>query len=129
MPSASQLRVFIVDDQLSMRGLVRAALQSIGVQDIRDDGSPASALPRLREDPPHLIISDFNMEGMDGLEFLAAVRADPKIGNVPFIMLTGSADRQVVQRAAALKVNNYVVKPFNVLTLRQKIEAVFGPLT
>lgn len=128
MPAANRLRVFVVDDQLAMRALVRQALQSFGVQDVRDEGSAEAALPALRADAPHLIVSDLNMPGMDGLQFLAAVRSDPKLANIPFIMLTGSAERDVVQKAAALKVNNYVVKPFTQATLRQKIEAVFGAL-
>ncbi len=129
MPAANRLRVFVVDDQLAMRALVRQALQSFGVQDVRDNGSAEAALADLRADKPHLIISDLNMPGMDGLQLLAAVRADPVLAGVPFIMLTGSAERDVVQKAAALKVNNYVVKPFTQATLRQKIEAVFGALT
>ena len=129
MPAANRLRVFVVDDQLAMRALVRQALQSFGVQDVRDNGSAEAALADLRTDKPHLIISDLNMPGMDGLQLLAVVRADPVLAGVPFIMLTGSAERDVVQKAAALKVNNYVVKPFTQATLRQKIEAVFGALT
>jgi two-component system chemotaxis response regulator CheY len=69
------------------------------------------------------------MPEMDGLQFLEAVRGDPVIGKTVFIMLTGSADKEIVQKAAALGVNNYVVKPFAPAALKEKIERVFGELT
>ena len=75
------------------------------------------------------IISDYNMPGMDGLDLLAAVRGDTVINKTVFIMLTGSADREIVQKAAALGVNDYLVKPFAPAALKEKIERVFGALT
>ena len=75
-----------------------------------------------------LIFLDLTMPEMDGLEFLEAVRKDDVIGKTVFIMLTGSADKEVVQKAAALGVNNYVVKPFAPAALKEKIERVFGEL-
>ena len=80
------------------------------------------------EDPPHLIISDYNMPKLDGLGLLRAVRAHPPTAKTAFIMLTGRADKELVQRAVQYGVNNYLVKPFTVQTLKDKIEAVFGKL-
>ena len=79
--------------------------------------------------PVHLIISDFNMPNMDGLDLLKAVRANPPTSKTAFIMLTGRADRELVQKAVQFGVNNYLVKPFNVQVLKGKIEQVFGALT
>ena len=129
MPAASQIRVMVVDDQTSMRAMIRRALQDLGFKDVRDKPSAAEALQSVKNDRVHLIISDYNMPEMDGLEFLEAVRTDPVIGKTVFIMLTGSAEREVVQKAAALGVNNYVVKPFAPAALKEKIERVFGELT
>ena len=129
MPAASAIKVMVVDDQTSMRAMIRRTLQDIGFKDIRDKAGPAEALAAIRADRVHLIISDFNMPDMDGLQFLEAVRGDQVIGKTVFIMLTGSADRDIVQRAAALGVNNYVVKPFAPAALKEKIERVFGELT
>ena len=129
MPAASAIKVMVVDDQTSMRAMIRRTLQDLGFKDIRDKAGPAEALDAIRADRVHLIISDFNMPDMDGLQFLEAVRGDPVIGKTVFIMLTGSADRDIVQRAAALGVNNYVVKPFAPAALKEKIERVFGALT
>jgi two-component system, chemotaxis family, chemotaxis protein CheY len=104
-------------------------LQDLGFKDVRDKGSATEALSAVRSDRVHLIISDYNMPEMDGLQFLEQVRADPVIGKTVFIMLTGSSDRDLVQKAAALGVNNYVVKPFAPAALKEKIERVFGALT
>ena len=129
MPAAAAIKVMIVDDQASMRAMIRQALQSLGFKDLRDKAGAADALAALREDRVHLIISDYNMPDMDGLQFLETVRKDPVLGKTVFIMLTGSADREIVQKAAALGVNNYVVKPFSPAALKEKIERVFGALT
>lgn len=129
MPAAAAIKVMVVDDQASMRAMIRRALQDIGFKDVRDQAGPAEALAAIRSDRVHLIISDYNMPDIDGLQFLAEVRADPVIGKTVFIMLTGSADREIVQKAAALGVNNYVVKPFAPAALKEKIERVFGALT
>lgn len=129
MPAASQIKVMVVDDQASMRAMIRRALQDLGFKDVRDKGDAAEALAAVRSDRVHLIISDYNMPDMDGLAFLEAVRKDPVIGKTVFIMLTGSSDRDLVQKAAALGVNNYVVKPFAPAALKEKIERVFGELS
>lgn len=129
MPAASAIKVMVVDDQTSMRAMIRRTLQDLGFKDVRDKASAVEALPSVKSDRVHLIISDYNMPDMDGLQFLEAVRADDVIGKTVFIMLTGSADREVVQKAAALGVNNYVVKPFAPAALKEKIERVFGELT
>lgn len=129
MPAAAAIRVMVVDDQASMRAMIRRSLQDLGFKDVRDRGSAAEALADVRSDRVHLIISDYNMPEMDGLQLLEEVRKDPVIGKTVFIMLTGSSDRDLVQKAAALGVNNYVVKPFAPAALKEKIERVFGALT
>jgi len=129
MPAAAAIRVMVVDDQTSMRAMIRRTLQDLGFKHVRDKASPVEALAEIRADRVHLIISDYNMPDMDGLQFLEEVRNDAVIGKTVFIMLTGSADRQIVQKAAALGVNNYVVKPFSAAALKEKIERVFGELS
>ena len=129
MPAASKIKAVVVDDQLTMRTLVRSGLQQIGVVDIREFPAAANAFQDLRNSPPHVIISDFNMPDFDGLEFLRAVRADPGLKNIAFILLTGRADKELVQRAVQFGANNYLAKPFTVATLKQKLEQVFGALS
>lgn len=129
MPAASAIKVMVVDDQTSMRAMIRRSLQDLGFKDIRDSGDAAQALDSVKSDRVHLIISDYNMPEMDGLQLLEAVRGDAVIGKTVFIMLTGSSDRDLVQKAAALGVNNYLVKPFATAALKEKIERVFGAIS
>jgi two-component system chemotaxis response regulator CheY len=119
----------IVDDHSSMRAMIRLSLQDLGFKDIRDRAGPVEALAALKGDRVHLILSDYKMPEMDGLEFLETVRADPVIGKTVFIMMSGSSDKEIVQRAAALGANDYVVKPFASASLKEKIERAFGELS
>lgn len=128
MPAASAIRTLIVDDQLTMRALIRTSLQQIGVRDIEEAPDGEAALRAIITKPVHLVISDFNMPNLDGLGLLRGIRAHPPIAKTAFIMLTGRADRELVQRAVQYGVNNYLVKPFTTQQLKEKLEAVFGPL-
>ncbi len=129
MPAASAIKVLVVDDQLTMRALIRSALQEIGFRDIVDAGDGEEGLKSLLGRPAQLVISDFNMPKLDGLGLLRAVRAHDGTKKAAFIMLTGRADKDLVQRAIQFGVNNYITKPFSPAQLRQKIEEVFGALT
>jgi two-component system, chemotaxis family, chemotaxis protein CheY len=129
MPAASAIKVLVVDDQLTMRSLTRSSLQQIGFTDITDAGDGEEGLKALVNRPAQLVISDFNMPKLDGLGFLRAVRSHEPIKSTAFIMLTGRADKELVQRAVQFGVNNYLVKPFTTAGLKQKIEEVFGTLT
>ena len=129
MPQASTISVLVVDDQLTMRSLVRNGLHQLGIVNSREAGDGEEALRSLIAKPAHLIISDFNMPKLDGLGLLRAVRSHEPTRKTAFIMLTGRADRELVQRAVQFGVNNYLVKPFTVQVLREKIEQVFGALS
>jgi len=129
MPVASSLRILVVDDQLSMRSLVRNGLQQLGFADIIEAGDGEEGLRVAISRSPHLVLTDFNMPKLDGLGLLRAIRAHPPTKSMAVIMLTGRADKELVQRAVQFGINNYLVKPFTVATLKQKIEAVLGTLT
>jgi two-component system chemotaxis response regulator CheY len=129
MASAAALNVIVVDDQQTIRSLVRSGLNQMGINNVREFAAAKEAFEFIRHRAPHLIISDFNMPEIDGLEFLRVVRADANLKAVGFILLTGRADRDLVQRAAQFGANNYLVKPFTVASLKQKIEQVVGVLT
>ena len=128
MPAAAKVKAVIVDDQMTIRSLVRTALQQLGMLDIREFPSAGEAFQDLKTRPAHVVLSDFNMPGMDGLEFLRAVRGDATTKGTAFILLTGRADKELVQRAAQFGANNYMVKPFTVAMLKQKLEQIFGEL-
>ncbi len=119
----------IVDDQHAMRTLTRRSLQHLGFNEIYDVADPVEALEVARDKRVHLIISDYNMSNMNGFEFLKAVRSDPVISKVAFIMLSGMSDRETVEKAAALGANSFMLKPFTLDGLQERIEHVLGKLT
>ena len=129
MPIAAYLETLVVDDQRSMRGLVRSSLREIGILQVSECGDGEAALQVLATRRLHLVISDMNMPVMDGMGLLRAMRANPAYAKIAFIMLTTQGEAALVQEAVKLGANNYVLKPFNLAALKKKIEAVFGVLT
>ena len=129
MPKASAVSVLIVDDQQSMRGICKYILTQLGFKDIIEAKSGRDALSKLESANVDLIISDWNMDDIDGLTLLKVIRKHPKTQAMPFIMATGRSDKEQVQEAIASGVNNYVIKPFDVTTMKKKIEAVIGALS
>lgn len=129
MPAASAIRVLVVDDQMTMRALVRSALQQMGITDVGDAVDGEDGLKQLALRPVELVISDYNMPKVDGLEFLKAIRSQERTRKSAFIMLTGRSDKELVQRAVQYGVNNYLAKPFTTAELKKKIEQVFGALS
>src|SRR6266849_916649 len=119
MPNAAALKVLIVDDQYSVRQITRMALEEIGVRNILESENGKSALATATVQPIDLIISDYNMPEMDGLSLLRAVRGTPAVRKLPFILLTGRGDQELVVKAAQAGVNNYLIKPFTTTILRQ----------
>lgn len=128
MISASSMSVLLVDDQTSIRSILRNTLTQIGFVQIAGVRNGLEALEHLKSNSVHLIISDFNMPDMDGLELLKAVRSDARTAKTGFIMLTGQASKELVQQAIAEGVNNFLAKPFTASSLKSRIEAVFGPI-
>ena len=129
MPNAVGLKVLVVDDQNSVRQMTRMSLEEIGIRHIHEAENGVQAMETASLQPLDLIISDFNMPEMDGLGLLRAVRGHPTVRKVPFILLTGRGDKELVVKAAQAGVNNYLVKPFTAATLKEKIEQVMGKLS
>ena len=120
------MKILIVDDYKTMLRIMRNLLKQIGFDNVEEATDGISALQKLHEGRYELIISDYNMEPMTGLELLKAVRADEKLKSTPFIMVTAESKRDNVIAAKEAGVSNYIVKPFNAETLKQKMEAIFG---
>ena len=120
--------LLIVDDDEGTLAWMSAALAGLG-HDVRAFRSGREAIAALANWRPDLIVADILMPEMDGLGLLRAVRGHAAIRKLPFILLTGRGDRELVVKAAQAGVNNYLVKPFTTATLRDKIEAVIGKLT
>ncbi len=118
--------ILIVDDYKTMLRIIRNLLKQLGFENVDEATDGSMALTRLREKNYGLVISDWNMEPMTGIELLREVRADAKLKGTPFIMITAESKTENVIAAKKAGVNNYIVKPFNAATLESKLAAVFG---
>lgn len=118
--------ILIVDDYKTMLRIVGNLLKQLGFNNFEEATDGTMALSKLQIKPYKLIISDWNMQPMTGMELLTQVRAHPNLKNIPFIMVTAESKPENVIAAKKAGVNNYIVKPFNVETLKTKMTAVIG---
>ena len=119
------LPILVVDDYNTMIRIIRNLLRQLGFEDVDDAPDGSIALSKMHIKRYGLIISDWNMEPMTGYELLKEVRGDPGLNKTPFIMVTAESKTENVIAAKQAGVNNYIVKPFNADTLKNKIDAVF----
>ncbi|CCQ74119.1 response regulator [Magnetospira sp. QH-2] len=121
------MNVLIVDDYKTMLRIIRNLLTQLGFKNIHEASDGSQALQYLHQhDDCGLIISDWNMEPMTGLQLLREVRADDNLKHIPFIMVTAESKTENVVTAKQAGVSNYIVKPFNAETLRGKMASVIG---
>lgn len=121
------MNVLIVDDYSTMLRIIKNLLKQLGFNNVDEATDGTMALEKVKSKTYGLVISDWNMEPMTGLEFLKRVRAsEAAYKTVPFIMITAESKTENVIAAKQAGVNNYIVKPFNAETLRTKITAVLG---
>lgn len=118
--------ILIVDDYKTMLRIVRALLKQIGFENVDEATDGAMAVEKLKAKPFKLVISDWNMEPMSGFELLKQIRANAATKDLPFIMITAESKPENVIAAKQAGVNNYIVKPFNADTLKQKLVSVIG---
>jgi len=123
------IKIMIVDDYATMLRILRNLLKQLEFGNVDDASDGEDALRKLKTNGPYdLIISDWNMQPMTGIEFLKQVRADDKMKHIPFIMITAESKAENVVAAKQAGVSNYIVKPFNAETLKMKMTSVLGPL-
>lgn len=128
MALRDQLRIMVVDDMSTSRGLITQALDAMGIRNVVTATDGATALQTIAKSPVHLVISDYNMPGMDGLQLLHSLRTGAKTAKVGFLLITGRADKEIVDKGRKLGMNNLVKKPFDTASLKQAIEAIVGRL-
>lgn len=128
MALRDQIRIIVVDDMSTSRGLITQALDGFGIRQVVSAADGPSALEKIAAWPVHLVISDMNMPGMTGLELLKTLRTAPQTKGVGFLLITGRADRDIIEAGRRLGMNNYLKKPFQPDDLRRAIEAVAGRL-
>lgn len=116
------LKILVVDDSSTMRRIVINALREIGYSEIIEAEDGKDALVKLMTDKVDLIITDWNMPNMSGLEFTRAVRSETDLQNLPILMVTTRGVKQDIIEALQARVNNYIIKPFTPQLLKDKIE-------
>lgn len=118
--------VLVVDDYSTMRRIMRNLLGQIGFSNVEEAEDGTSALKKLQEKSFDLVISDWNMMPMSGLDLLREVRASEALAGLPFIMITAANEAKDVLAAKEAGVNYYIVKPFTAETLKKKIETALN---
>lgn len=128
MSLREQLRIMVVDDMSTSRGLITQALDAIGIRNVATAADGKTALAALAKSPVHLVISDYNMPEMDGLHLLHYLRSTPQTQKTGFLLITGRADPAVINKGKQLGMNNFLAKPFQAADLKAAIEAIVGRL-
>ena len=115
------MKILVVDDMSSMRGVLLHMLASLGHRDADEADNGLAALKMLRDKHYDLLITDLHMPNLDGKQLLTKVRQDEKLKNLPVLMASCEDDRKIVMSLIAEQVNGFMVKPFNIDTLKKQL--------
>lgn len=119
------MNVLVVDDAATMRRIVRSLLRELGLKNVREAEDGQMALEDLKRQKADLVVSDWSMPKMNGIELLRAIRQDEVLKDTPVLMVTAEAKKESIMEAVQAGVNNYIVKPFNAKTLEEKLSKIF----
>ena len=125
----TKMKILIAEDFATMRRIIRNLLHQGGYRDIVEADDGTTALHKLKTDKIDLVIADWNMPRMTGLDLLKAMRNDDALKEIPFLMVTGVAQRDDIIEAIRSGANSYLLKPFNQETLSNKIDQIFSHQT
>jgi two-component system chemotaxis response regulator CheY len=125
MAADPNMKILVVDDFATMRRIIKNILTQLGFKNIIEADDGTTALGVLKSEKIGLIVSDWNMPKMTGLDLLKAVRADSNTANTPFIMVTAEAQQDNIILAVKARVSQYIVKPFTAETLSEKLNKIF----
>lgn len=128
---APNSRFIVIDDFATMRKIIKKVLSELGYTNVDEAEDGAKALPMIQGatqngNPYTVIISDWNMPNMTGLELLKNCKADPSLKSIPFVLVTAEGEQKQIIEAAKAGVSDYVVKPFNAQTLKEKLTKVYN---
>ncbi|AAQ61109.1 MULTISPECIES: chemotaxis response regulator CheY [Chromobacterium] len=123
--SDKNMRFLVVDDFSTMRRIVRNLLKELGFTNVDEAEDGQVALHKLKTQSFDFVVSDWNMPNMTGIELLKAVRADPQLKHLPFMMITAEAKRENIIEAAMAGASGYIVKPFTAATMEEKMNKIF----
>ncbi|MCL4536515.1 MAG: chemotaxis response regulator CheY [Nitrospirae bacterium] len=119
------IKVLVVDDFPTMRRIVKNLLKQIGFENIDEAEDGVQALNKLKSGNYGLVVSDWNMPAMEGIDLLRTIRQEAEpLKNIPFLMVTAEAEKEKVIEAIKAGVDNYIVKPFTAEVLKEKLEKI-----
>ena len=124
----TNMKILIVDDFSTMRRIVKNLLRDLGFNNTVEADDGLTALPLLKRGDFDFVVTDWNMPGMQGIDLLRQIRADEQLKHLPVLMITAEAKRDQIIEAAQAGVNGYIVKPFNAVTLKEKLAKIFERL-
>ena len=124
----TNMKILVVDDFSTMRRIIKNLLRDLGFNNTSEADDGLTALPMLKSGNFDLLVTDWNMPGMQGIDLLKAVRADAdeNLKNIPVLMVTAEQKKEQIIEAAQAGVNGYIVKPFTALILKEKLEKIFA---
>ncbi|HDY87763.1 MAG TPA: response regulator [bacterium] len=120
------MKILIADDFPEVTRLIRNILKNIGFTNIREADGGKAVLRALKKEKYDLILCDWNMPDMPGIEVLKKIRSDDELKDIPFVMITAETEKEKILAAIKAGVSNYIVKPFNAQTIREALKKVFG---
>jgi two-component system, chemotaxis family, chemotaxis protein CheY len=124
MTPGKDIKILVVDDFATMRRIIKNILKQLGYNNIEEADDGTSALTKLQGAKYDLVITDWNMPNMSGLDLVKAVRADEKLKATPILMVTAEAMKENIVAAIKAGVNNYIVKPFTAEVMKEKIDKI-----
>ncbi|WP_179379995.1 response regulator [Jannaschia marina] len=122
------LRILVVDDMSTSRGILLQALDTLGISNVAYADNGRTGMSQARQTAPHLVLSDLYMPELNGLQLLQHLRADPATAKIGFILVSGRGDEKVLAAGRSLGMNNFLTKPFTPPQLQSCIESVVGRL-
>ncbi|MDH5641326.1 MAG: chemotaxis response regulator CheY [Nitrospira sp.] len=125
MPADPNMKILVVDDMATMRRIVKNILKQLGFANIQEAENGQEGLQKLQQDTYGLVVSDWNMPVMTGIDMLRAIRADEKLKAIPVLMVTAEAQQANLVEAVQAGVSNYIVKPFTAETMQEKLAKIF----
>jgi two-component system chemotaxis response regulator CheY len=125
MPADPNMKILVVDDMSTMRRIVKNIVKQLGFANVDEAENGQEALVKLKSESFGLVISDWNMPVMTGIDLLRAIRADDKLKAIPVLMVTAEAQKENLVEAIQAGVSNYIVKPFTAEILQEKMNKIF----
>lgn len=124
-----QIQILVVDDMSTSRGLIIQSLEEIGIKNIHYAADANQALSILSKVKIHIVLSDYNMPNANGIQLLSAIRKNANTKSLGFILITGRADKSIIDSGKSLGMNNFIKKPFSTDELKACLESVTGRIS